>query len=231
MNGLHRRSPWAVLAVLLVSTPAAPESESTPTVLVYEASMDDEVVGWARAVHRNEAGGTSVRVTSSVKTSVLGIPVEIGTDSRVEYDGEHRAGWFDIEHEKPTGDIHVTGERTAEGFVMTRVRGGDADEVFVSHEEYDHVSVEPTLWQGEVGSKEKARVLFAGKGEVGKATIRILDRQERTVLGREQTVTHVRISSSAGRVDEWRLDGGIMVRSVLKTPIGRIFIELAKIGK
>lgn len=62
------------------------------------------------------------------------------------------------------------------------------------------------------------------------ATIWILGREKKKIQGDPVMVTHYRIKTSGGKVEEWRHENGTILESVLTTPIGKILIRLTGIA-
>jgi hypothetical protein len=170
--------------------------------------------------------GQKLTLETKITTTLWGAAVEMTNRSVIHYDGQGRCTSFDIRHEKPTGKVHSTGERAKGGWDITIEEDGKKRTVRVEDDSYDRVSVEKGLWAGKPGTKVKKRVLFAGQGKVKKATIMILDRKTKTVLGEETEVTHFKIKSGYGTVEEWRTSAGIIVKSRVYTPLGKILIKL-----
>jgi hypothetical protein len=199
-------------------------------VLEYGVLLDGEPAGTSRAVVEDLPDGRSLEIETSVAAKVMGLSVEMTSSVHVRYDAEGRATSFDMSYTRPTGDTRVRGERRGSGYDVVLVEGGKQRKVRIEDASYDRVSVEKGLWAGEVGSKIKARVFFAGEGEVRKATIRILDREERTVLGAKTLVTHFTIKSGLGSVEEWRTGDAVIVESRVSTPVGKVRIVLDEGG-
>jgi hypothetical protein len=181
--------------------------------------------------------GIPMRTTSAAALLAGALVLEYGVLLDGEPAGTSRAVVEDLpdgrslmSYTRPTGDTRVRGERRGSGYDVVLVEGGKQRKVRIEDASYDRVSVEKGLWAGEVGSKIKARVFFAGEGEVRKATIRILDREERTVLGAKTLVTHFTIKSGLGSVEEWRTGDAVIVESRVSTPIGKVRIVLDEGG-
>ena len=211
---------WARIAVLLYAAAGG------KTVLDYDVEMKGEKAGTSQAVIIDTAAGRRLEIRTEVKTTYMGVAFEMRSTTIIDYDLDRTALSFDIDNTKPTGDIRVTGQRSSSGWDIVRIQGKKTKKVHIEHGSYDRVSIEPGLYGGEVGSKIKARVLLAGQGKVVKATISILGRETRKVLGRDQSVTHFRIKTSAGTIEEWRLEDGVILKSKVKTPVGDILIAL-----
>ena len=60
-------------------------------------------------------------------------------------------------------------------------------------------------------------------------TIWILGREDKVLKGHETTVTHFKIKTGIGHVQEWRTSENVMLKSIWKTPIGKIVIKLTKV--
>lgn len=220
------RSRLAVVLSLAVLTAAGALLASSTLVLDYDVSMHGEKAGTSRAVIDDSASGRRLEITTEVETTFMGKKVQMTSRSVVNYDKDKRATSFDIRYEKPTGNIYAKGKRSNSGWDITRKEGKKKKKIRIEDDTYDRVSLEPSLYAGEVGSTTKVRVLFAGKGKVKKATIIILGHKTKKVLGHETGVTHFRIKSGYGSVEEWRMDSGVILRSKVKTPIGKILIVL-----
>ncbi len=216
-----------VLPVLLLAlAPLVVAGTATRLVLDYSVKMNGEPVGTSTAVLEDTADGRTLTLETAIKTTFMGAKVEMGGTTLVRYDADGRALSFDIEHYKPGEKVHATGSRSDGGWDIERTQGKKTKKVRIEESEYDRVSIEKALYEGEVGTKKKVRVLFAGQGKVKKATISILGREEAHVMGRDTSLVHFKIKSSNGTVEEWRLDDGILVKSRVHAPIGKILITL-----
>lgn len=218
---------WTFVLVLLVgAAPAASgDDEVYKTVLKYKVLMKGKKVGWAKAVIKKMPGALWLTISSKVRTKFMGVDVRMSSKTIVKYNAKRRATYFNIHYTNPMTDIHVMGNRSGKGYNITRTKGDKTQELRIEDGTYDRVSVEPALWSDPVGSKKKLRVLFAGQGKVGKATISILSRKKKLLLGRKTFVTHFKIKGKFGSVEEWRMDDGSLEKSQISTPIGKLFIQ------
>ena len=194
------------------------EDEPAKKTLKYRVLMKGKKVGWANAFVSTSQENVKLTLKWKVKTKLAGMTVEMSTKTVVKYDDKKKVTYFNIQGERPTGKVHTVGKRTNAGYKITKYDGDKAEETFIDHKSYDCVSLEPGLWSGKVGSKKKLRLLFAAKGEVGTATV--------TVLGRDAQVTHYKVKASLGSIEEWRQDDGVLIKSIMKAPFGKIIIEL-----
>lgn len=223
MSSPARRAVTLAALAFLVASAAVLGSE---LVLDYSVSVDGAPAGTSQAVIKDKGKGRILTITTRIKTTFMGAVIKMSSKSRVRYDSNGRATAFDIHNKKPTGNIHVTGKRSGEGWDIERTTGKKTRTIRIEDGTYDRVSLDADLWSGEVGSKAKIRVLMAGQGKVTKATVSVISRKKVQVLGREAEVTRFRIKSPAGSVEEWRLDDGIIMKSKIKTPVGKILVKL-----
>lgn len=221
----HRRC-LILIALLLAGAPLALAGTVSSLVLEYSVKMGGTSVGTSKAVLDDTATGRILKLETEVETTFMGAKVKMGGKTIVKYDAKGRALSFDIEHHKPGEKIHARGVRADDGWNIERKKGKKTKKVRIEDSQYDRVSIEKGLYAGEVGSKVKVRVLFAGQGKVKKATISILEREDAHVLGRDASLVHFKIKSSNGTVEEWRLDDGVLVKSRIHSPIGKILITL-----
>jgi hypothetical protein len=177
-------------------------------------------------VIQETAKGKHVKFTMNVQAEILGKQVEFKTRNTATYDDTGRALAFSAVHERMGETITVRGQRAKGGFDITRTEGGETEEIRVEPGTFELVSIEPSLASGDVGSKKKARILYTASGKVRKATIRILDRATKLVLGKERTVTHFTVKGSLGTLEEWRTDDGLTLKSRIKTPMGKLLVKL-----
>lgn len=226
MSDRRHRTLLVLPVLLLALAPLVVAETATRLVLDYSVKMNGEPVGTSTAVLEDTAGGRTLTLETTIKTTFMGAKVEMGGTTLVRYDADGRALSFDIEHYKPGEKVHATGSRSDGGWDIERTQGKKTKKVRIEKSEYDRVSIEMALYEGEVGTKKKVRVLFAGQGKVKKATISILGREEAHVMGRDASLVHFKIKSSNGTVEEWRLDDGILVKSRVHAPIGKILITL-----
>jgi hypothetical protein len=195
------------------------------TVYKYKVSLKGKKVGWASAVVKTSDEVTWLHIHSKVKTRFAGIDVKMSSKTAVKYDASWRALYFDIQHVNPSADLRVVGKRSGKGYDITRTKDGKTEKSRVEDDAYDRVSVEPALYSDPAGSVSKLRILFAGQGKVGKATVSVFSRKKETFFGRDVTVIHYRIKGGFGSVDEWRLENGAPKKSEIQTPVGKLFIE------
>jgi hypothetical protein len=212
----------AVLALFLggIQVSKAQEEPAQKT-LKYKVLMKGKKVGWANAFVNTSPETVKLTLKWKVKTKFAGMAVEMSSKTVVKYNAQGKATYFNIQGERPAGKIHTVGKRSGKGYKITKYDGDKSEETFIDHKSYDCVSLEPALWSGKVGSKKNMRLLFAAKGEVGSATV--------TVMGREAQVTHYQVKAPLGSIEEWRQDDGVLIKSIMKAPLGKIIIEL--IGK
>ncbi|MBW2262858.1 MAG: DUF3108 domain-containing protein [Deltaproteobacteria bacterium] len=223
---MYNRRHLVLLAFILAGAPLALAETASKLVLEYSVKMNGESVGTSKAVLEDSASGRVLTLETKIKTTFMGMKVDMGGTTLVKYDGNGRALSFDISHHKPGQKIHATGSRSDGGWDIERKKGKKTKKVRIEDSEYDRVSIEKALYAGKVGTKKKVRVLFAGQGKVKKATISILGREDAHVMGRDASLVHFKIKSSNGTVEEWRLDDGILVKSRIHSPIGKILISL-----
>jgi len=223
MNG---RRHLLLLALLLAGAPLALAGTASKLQLDYAVEFKGESAGTSRAVIESTPGGSTLKLETKIETTFMGAQVKMGGSTLVEYDGEGRALSFDIEHYKPGEKFHTTGSRSDGGWDIEHIKGKKTKKLRIEDSAYDRLSIEKALYAGEVGSKEKVRVLIAGQGKVVKATISIISRKSTHALGRDASLVHFKIKSSNGTVEEWRLDDGILVKSLVHAPIGKILITL-----
>jgi len=191
----------------------------------YKVTIKGKKVGWASAVVKKSDKVTWLHIHSKVKTRFAGIDVQLSSKTAVKYDTSHRALYFDIHHVNPTADLRVVGKRSGQGYDITRTKDGKTEKLRVEDSAYDRLSVEPALYSDPAGSASKLRILFAGQGKVGKATVSVFSRKKEKFFGRELTVVHYRIKGGFGSVEEWRLENGALKRSEINTPVGKLTIE------
>lgn len=195
------------------------------TVYKYKVTLKGKKVGWASAVVKKSDKATWLHIHSKVKTRFAGIDVKMSSKTAVKYDASRRALYFDIHHVNPTADLRVVGKRSGKGYDITRTRDGKTEKMRVEDGTYDRVSVEPALYSDPAGSVSKLRILFAGQGKVGKATVSVFSRKKEKFFGQELTVIHYRIKGGFGSVEEWRLENGALKKSEIQTPVGKLNIE------
>ena len=195
-------------------------------VLDYSVKLDGESVGTSKAVIEYTEAGSTLELTTKIKTKVLGVEVKMGGTSIVQYDPDGHALSYDIKHYKPGTKIHTTGSRSDGGWDIEARKGKKSKKIRVEDSEYDRISIEKELWAGKVGTKKKVRVLFAGQGKVKKATVWILGSEQAHVMGQDVSLVHFKIKSSNGTLEEWRRDDAILVKSRIHAPIGKIMIAL-----
>lgn len=220
----------AALVIFLGGVHALKAEEPSKKTLKYRVLMKGKKVGWANAFVDTTAKNVKLTLKWKVKTKIAGIAVEMSSRTVVKYNDKKEVTYFNIQGERPTGNIHTVGKRSAKGYTITKHEGDKTKEIFVDHKSYDCVSLEPDLWSGKVGSKKAMRLLFAAKGEVGKATVSILGREKKTLPDGETRVTHYKVKASLGSIEEWRRDDGVLIKSVLTAPLGKIIIELLGIS-
>ena len=224
---MRNRSHLLLLVLLLAAAPLAVAGAASKLVLDYSVKLDGDSVGTSKATLEYTDGGSTLKLVTRIKTTFMGAKVEMGGTTLIEYDDKGRALSFDISHYKPGEKVHATGSRTdGGGWDIERKKGKKTKKVRIEDSEYDRVSIEKALYAGEVGTKKKVRVLFAGQGKVKKATISVLGREDAHVMGRDASLVHFKIKSSNGTVEEWRLDDGVLVKSRIHSPIGKILIKL-----
>jgi len=202
------------------------EGETVKQTLKYKVLMKGKKVGWANAFIDTAPDFVKVTLTWKVKTKVAGVDVKLGSKTVARYNAKKKVTYFDIQGERPAGTVHTVGKRSGGGYSITTYDGGKAEQIFIDDKSYDCVSLEPALWSGPVGSTKKLRLLFAARGEVGSAAVSVIGREKKHLFGREAQVTHYKIKAPLGSVEEWRLDDGVLIRSYLSAPIGKIIIEL-----
>ncbi len=224
MRTRHRLTA-AAAATLLLSTPAL-AGDIAPLVVKYSVHSNKDKVGWSRATIEQTPGGKVIKIRMSVDTKVMGIQVAFTTRSTASYDKSDRVTSFSSFSETPKGDVEVSAKRKKGGFEVTRTLGESSEKDWYPEESFDHVSIEPAFLEGKVGVKKKLDVLFASSGKVRKTTLKILGRETRTILGEERTVTHYRLKAVSNTLEEWRTDDGIIVRSLISFPMGKLTVKM-----
>lgn len=219
----------AVLALpLALAGGGALAAAGDSQVLKYSVTVKGEKVGWSRAVVKDTSQGKVVNVIVKMKTKVLGQDFSMHTTMKTRYDDDGRAAYFESMHDSPRGQYEVTGKMTSSGgYEVVRVdKDGKTEKKTLSAKSFDVVSVEPALYDGSVGSKTKKKVLFTSSGEVKKVTVIVMGRSEKEVMGETTTVTHVKVKGFTGSTEEWRTEEGVMVKSRISTPLGKIVVRL-----
>jgi hypothetical protein len=223
-------TPMGRAAVLLMFLGAIhalrAEEEPAKKTLKYKVLMKGKKVGWANAFIDTLPDFVKVTLTWKVKAKVAGMDVKMSSKTVAKYNAKRKVMYFNIQGERPKGTIHTVGKRSGNGYSITTVDGDKSKQIFIDDKSYDCVSLEPALWSGPVGTTKKLRLLFAARGEVGSAAVSIIGREKKTLFGREAQVTHYKIKAALGSVEEWRLDDGVLIRSYLSAPVGKITIEL-----
>jgi hypothetical protein len=214
-------------AALLLSTPAL-AGDVSPLKVKYSVHSGKEKIGWSKATIEHTPKGKVITITMSVDTEILGIPVAFTTRSSTRYDASDLVTSFTSYSETPRGDVDIEATRKKGGFRVTRTLGEKTEKDWYPEESFDHVSVEPAFLEGEVGVQQKLRVLFTSSGKVRKTTMKILGRETRTILGEDRTVTHYRLKAVKNKLEEWRTDDGIIVKSLISFPLGKLTVKMLK---
>jgi len=220
---------WKAAALLIflgVVQALRAEEEPAKQTLKYKVLMKGKKVGWANAFIDTSPEFVKVTLIWKVKTKLAGMDVKMSSKTVAKYNAKRKVTYFDIQGERPAGTVHTVGKRSGGGYSITKYNGDKSEQIFIDDKSYDCVSLEPALWSGPVGSTKKLRLLFAARGEVGSAAVSIIGREKKVLFGREAQVTRYQIKAALGSVEEWRLDDGVLIRSNVSAPIGKITIEL-----
>jgi len=168
-----------------------------------------------------------VTIGMKAEMELFGKPMEMSSTIKQEFDADGKLVSFSSLKDGPKGKSKMSGElRDDGGYEITRKEKGKTEKVTVSPDEYDFHSSDPRMYAGKVGSKNKYTVLALGAGEVRKVTVKILGRETREIGGKQVEVTHFVAKGMDGSMEEWRMDDGVLLKSKIKTPIGKIIVEL-----
>ncbi len=227
MNGMktRHRLVLAATAVLLLATPAL-AGDVSPLVVKYAVHSKGEKIGWSKATIEQKPDGKVITVRLSVDTEIMGMQVAFATRTTARYDADDRVTSFSSFAQTPRGDVQIKAKRKKGGFKVTRSLAEETEESWYPAGSFDHVSIEPAFLQGKVGSKQNLDVLFASSGKVRKTTMQILGRETRTILGKERTVTHYKLKAVSNTLEEWRTDDGIIVKSLISFPMGKLTVKM-----
>ncbi len=216
-----------LVLALVLATAFVQAAGDTSQVLDYTVKAKGEKIGWSKAVIEDTPEGRVVNVKVKIATEVLGQTVSMITGMKTVYDSKGLVSFFSSRSESPKGKLEIEAKRLKSGaYEIVRTKDGEAEKLVVSAKSFDVVSVDPAIFAGEVGSKKKMRMLFTSSGEIRKVSVTVLDRKEKLVMGETTTVTHFKVKGTKGTVEEWRTPNGVLLRSNVGTPLGKIVIQL-----
>ena len=227
MIGMKTRLKLTLLSamLLLLATPVL-AGDLSPLVVKYSVHSKSEKIGWSKATIKHTPKGKVIKIRMSADTKIMGVQVSFDSKTSARFDAKDRVTAFSNIAETPKGEVEIEGKRKKGGFTVTRSVAGEKEEHWYPEGSFEHVSIEPAFLEGKVGTKKKLDVLFASSGKIRKTTMKILGREKRLILGEERTVTHYRLKAVGNTLEEWRTDDGIIVKSLVSFPMGKLSVKM-----
>jgi hypothetical protein len=217
-----------LFTVLISIIPVLSFAGDDKYVLKYSVTMDGQGIGSSKAVIEETGEGMVVTFGMKADVDVFGHSVKISSKLKHKFDVDGDLEKFAVAREGPMGKRKVKGERMGDGgYEITHKQKGKPKTTIIGPDEFDFHSADRRLFEGEVGSKHEYAVLVLGLGEVREVKVKILDREKRTVKGEQVDVVHFKAWGMEGSAtEEWRTEHGVLVKSIIKTPLGKIVVEL-----